>query len=265
MHLDESLRSDIHSLAVLPVDVSGGGTVELGKIADFRSSERVTTIARSWGQRYSALSLFVKGQDIQNFVSEAQNKISGISLPQGYRLYWGGQFKNMMDAKRRLMILVPLTLLVVFLLLYKNFGSWREAAIVFAAIPFAMIGGVFGLWIRGMSMTVPASIGFIALAGIAVLNGVVMVTFISGLVQGGLDYKEAILRGARLRLRPVLMTALVASLGFIPMAFNTGIGSEVQRPLATVVIGGLLSATILTLIVIPLTYGLSLDFKKRGE
>lgn len=256
LHLDEALRADRNNLKNLPVDVAGEGTIALGKLADFKDDEKVTTIARSWGQRYSALSLFVKGRDIQSFVAEAQQRVSSqVQLPPGYRFYWGGQFKNMVEARSRLSILVPVTLLIVLFLLYRNFGSIKEALIVFGAIPLAMIGGIFALWLRGMNMTVPASIGFIALAGIAVLNGVVMVTFISDLIRGGLDSQEAIFRGARLRLRPVLMTALVAALGFIPMAFNTGIGSEIQRPLATVVIGGLVTATILTLVVIPLVYG----------
>lgn len=259
LHLDESLRGRRDAIKKIPVDIEESGVMELGKLADFNDSERVTTIARSWGQRYSALSLFVKGRDIQSFVSDAMERVNkAIKLPAGYKFYWGGQFKNMAEARMRLMILVPLTLALVLFLLYRNFSSMREALIVFAAIPFAMIGGIFALWLRGLSMTVPASIGFIALAGIAVLNGVVMVTFISDLIKGGLDSYSAIVRGARLRLRPVLMTAMVASLGFVPMALNTGVGSEVQRPLATVVIGGLVTATLLTLLIIPIFYGLIL-------
>lgn len=257
LHLDESLRENRDAIRNLPVDIGDQATMPLGRLADFKDTERVTTIARSWGQRYSALSLFVKGRDIQSFVAEAQQRVNDkVKLPPGYRFYWGGQFKNMVEARSRLSLLVPLTMLIVFFLLYRNFKSFKEAGIVFGAIPLAMIGGVFALWARGMNMTVPASIGFIALAGIAVLNGVVMVTFISDLIRGGLDYQEAILRGARQRLRPVLMTALVASLGFIPMALNSGVGAEIQRPLATVVIGGLVSATALTLLVLPLVYGL---------
>lgn len=265
MHLDESLRGNRKALLEVPVDVPGQGHVNLGSVADLRSTERVTTIARSWGQRYSALSLFVKDRDIQSFVQEAQERVnSAVKLPAGYKFYWGGQFKNMIEARKRLSILVPITMLLVLLLLYKNFGSWREAFLVFGSIPFAMIGGVFALWLRGMNMTVPASIGFIALAGVAVLNGVVMVTYIADLIRSGVPADDAVLQGARLRLRPVLMTALVASLGFIPMALNSGVGAEVQRPLATVVIGGIISATVLTLLVLPLIYRMILKIEK-GE
>ncbi len=253
MHLDESLRDHRDSVKQIPVEVAGMGIVPLEKIADFKDSQRVTTVARSWGQRYSALSLFVKGRDIQSFVNEAQSRVEkNVKLPEGYRFYWGGQFKNMQEARSRLLILVPLTLLIVLFLLYKNFSSWTESLIVFSAVPLAMIGGVFSLWLRGMNMTVPASIGFIALAGISVLNGIVMVTFTSDLLSKGMSPTQAAFMGAKLRLRPVLMTALVAALGFIPMALNTAIGSEVQQPLATVVIGGLVSSTLLTLLVVPL-------------
>lgn len=266
MHLDESLRDRRNSVKQIPVEVAGMGVVPLEKIADFKDSQRVTTVARSWGQRYSALSLFVKGRDIQSFVSEAQSRVEKqVVLPDGYKFYWGGQFKNMQEARSRLMILVPLTLLLILFLLYKNFSSWSESLIVFSAVPLAMIGGVFSLWMRGMNMTVPASIGFIALAGISVLNGIVMVTFTSELIKKGMSPETAAYEGARLRLRPVLMTALVAALGFIPMALNTAIGSEVQQPLATVVIGGLVSSTLLTLLVVPLACARLLKGAKHAE
>lgn len=255
LHLDESLRESQKEIGKLPIDTSKGGIVPVSEIAELKNRNRVTTIARSWAQRYSALSLFVKDRDIDSFVTEAQDIISKkVNMPQGYRAYWGGQFRNMAEARLRFAVLIPATLLIIFLILIRNFSSVREAGIVFAAIPLAMVGGVFALWLRGLSLTVPAIIGFIALAGIAVLNGVVMITFISELRKGGLESKEAVIRGARIRLRPVLMTALVAALGFIPMALNTGMGAEVQRPLATVVIGGLVSATALTLLLMPLAY-----------
>lgn len=255
LHLDESLRENEKEIADLPIDTVKGGVVPVHLIADVKRSERVTTIARSWGQRYSALSLFVKGRDIDSFVQEAQRIVeSKIKLPSGYRMYWGGQFRNMAEARSRFAILIPITLLLMLMLLYRNFGSLREALLVFSAIPLATIGGVFALWFRGFSLTVPAIIGFIALAGVAVLNGVVMLTFISDLRRDGTPSREAVIKGARIRLRPVMMTALVAALGFIPMALNTGLGSEVQRPLATVVIGGLISATLLTLILLPVAY-----------
>jgi cobalt-zinc-cadmium resistance protein CzcA len=255
LHLDESLRESEDNIARLPVDTLKGGVVSMGQVADFKRSQRVTTIARSWGQRYSALSLFVKGRDIDSFVKDAQHIIeSKVDLPPGYHIYWGGQFRNLAEARGRFAILIPITLVLMMLLLYHTFGFWPETFLVFGAIPLAMIGGVFALWIRGYSVTVPSIIGFIALAGVAVLNGVVMLSFISDLRQTGMTSIEAVRIGAKLRLRPVMMTALVAALGFIPMAFNTGLGSEVQRPLATVVIGGLVSATLLTLILLPLAY-----------
>lgn len=255
LHLDESLRENPDAIARLPIETLGKGVIPLSQLANLKRSEQVTTIARSWGQRYSALSLFVKNRDIESFVKEAQEIIQQkVEIPEGYRAAWGGQFKNMAEAKSRFLILIPLTLAVIFFLLYKNFSALREAVVVFTAIPLAMIGGIFSLWLRGMSLTVPAIIGFIALAGIAVLNGVVLITFISDLKKGGLDSEAAIKRGARIRLRPVMMTALVAALGFMPMALNTGMGAEVQKPLATVVIGGLVSATLLTLIFVPIAY-----------
>jgi len=255
LHLDESLRENESEIARLPIDTVKGGVVAVRQVAEVKRSERVTTIARSWGQRYSALSLFVQGRDIDSFVRAAQQIVEAkVQLPVGYRLYWGGQFRNMAEAKSRFAILIPITLILMLLLLYRNFGGWPEALLVFGAIPLAVIGGIFALWLRGFSLTVPAIIGFIALAGVAVLNGVVMLSFISDLRLKGMTSIEAVRTGAKLRLRPVMMTALVAALGFIPMALNTGLGSEVQRPLATVVIGGLISATLLTLVLLPVAY-----------
>lgn len=255
LHLDESLRENQTEIANLPIDTIHGGFVPLSAVASLVRRDRVTTIARNLGQRYSALSLFVKGRDIDSFVKEAQATIgSKLQLPPGYRIYWGGQFRNMQEARVRFAFLIPITLLIVLLLLYKNFESLSDALVVMGAIPLAMIGGLLTLWIRDLSITVPAIIGFIALAGVAVMNGVVLIGFIKDLRSGGLPVKEAVIQGAKARLRPVLMTALVAALGFIPMALNTGLGSEVQKPLATVVVGGLISATLLTLVVLPLIY-----------
>jgi heavy metal efflux system protein len=241
LHLDESLRESEAEIARLPIDTVQGGVVAIRQVAELKRSERVTTIARSWGQRYSALSLFVKGRDIDSFVQEAQKIVEAkIKLPPDYRVYWGGQFRNMAEAKARFAILIPITLFLMLFLLYRNFGALPEALLVFG--------------FRGFSLTVPAIIGFIALAGVAVLNGVVMLSFIADLRSRGLSSTKAVMTGAKLRLRPVMMTALVAALGFIPMALNTGLGSEVQRPLATVVIGGLISATLLTLVLLPIAY-----------
>ncbi|PIW99679.1 MAG: CusA/CzcA family heavy metal efflux RND transporter, partial [Ignavibacteria bacterium CG_4_8_14_3_um_filter_37_9] len=177
-----------------------------------------------------------------------------VKLPTGYYLEWGGTFENLKSARERLMIVVPLALFLIFILLFISFGSIRNALLIYTGIPFAIVGGVFALLIRGMPFSISAGVGFIALFGVAVLNGVVMVSYINKLRQEGKNLNDAVIEGATIRLRPVLMTALVASLGFIPMAISQGAGAEVQRPLATVVIGGLITSTVLTLFVLPMLY-----------
>jgi len=183
-------------------------------------------------------------------------------LPSGYRVRFGGQFENLERARARLLIVVPLSLFLIFLLLFTTFNSIKQAALVFSGIPLAVVGGVFALVVRGMPFSISAGVGFIALFGVAVLNGLVMVTYINHLKQSGMALRDAIREGAMVRLRPVLMTALVASLGFIPMAVSTSAGAEVQRPLATVVIGGLVTSTLLTLVVLPLLYEI---FERDGN
>jgi cobalt-zinc-cadmium resistance protein CzcA len=188
-------------------------------------------------------------------VAEAQAKVaSQIQLPRGYWLAWGGQFENLEAARQRLIVVVPACFFLIFLLLCTALGSARDALLVFSAVPLALTGGIFALWLRGMPFSVSAAVGFIALSGVAVLNGLVMLSFIKQLITEGMAHSKAIFHGAMTRLRPVAMTALVASLGFVPMALATGTGAEVQRPLATVVIGGLVSATLLTLLVLPALY-----------
>jgi cobalt-zinc-cadmium resistance protein CzcA len=190
-----------------------------------------------------------------SLVEEAQAKISEqVKLPPGYWLVWGGQFENLVSAQQRLFIVVPICFALIFLLLLGSLGSARDALLVYSAVPLALTGGVFTLWLRDMTFSISSAVGFIALSGVAVLNGLVMLTFIRQLTQSGVPKQEAIYRGALTRLRPVLMTALVASLGFVPMAIATGTGAEVQKPLATVVIGGLISSTLLTLFVLPALY-----------
>jgi cobalt-zinc-cadmium resistance protein CzcA len=198
----------------------------------------------------------IRGRDVASFVEEAKQLIAqDVSLPAGrYRLEWGGQFENLERARTRLLVVVPVALLLIFLLLFLSFGSVRLALLVFTAVPLAVTGGVAALWLRGMPFSISAAVGFIALSGVAVLNGLVMVTFIRQLRQQGVAVNEAVISGSLVRLRPVLMTALVAALGFIPMATATGMGAEVQRPLATVVIGGVVSSTFLTLFVLPVLY-----------
>lgn len=199
----------------------------------------------------------VRGRDLGSFVSDVQTQINAqVKLPSGYWLDYGGTFEQLESASQRLAIVVPLTLLMVIALLVMAFGSLKDALIIFTGVPLALTGGVLALWLRDMPMSMSAGVGFIALSGIAVLNGLVMLAFIRQLYHETGNLMHAIFEGALTRLRPVLMTALVASLGFVPMAFNVGIGAEVQRPLATVVIGGIISSTLLTLVVLPILYAL---------
>lgn len=257
VHLDEGLRDRFEQIAALPVSLPGGGTVPLSKIARLERKGQVTTIARQWSRRYAAVSLFSKDSDIAGFVARAQSAVDAeLKLPPGYSLYWGGRFRNLDSARRRFMVVVPLTLAGVFLLLLVHFDSWTKAGVVYSAVPFALVGGVFALALRGIPMSVSASVGFIALAGIAILNSMVLVSSFDRLEEEGRNAEEAAREGALRRLRPVLMTALVAGLGFVPMAISSGLGAEVQRPLATVVIGGILSSTLLTLLVVPALYSL---------
>lgn len=226
--------------------------VTLGDIADVEVVEGPNQISRENGKRRVVVTANVRGRDIGSFVEEAQSKISsGLELPSQYWLAWGGQYEHLLSAEARLTIVVPLVLASVFALIYLTFRSGWYSALVFSGVPFAMSGGVIALWLRGIPFSISAAVGFIALSGVSVLNGLVLITFTKNLIDGGMSVGEAVLEGASARLRPVLMTALVASFGFVPMALSQGTGSEVQRPLATVVIGGIVSATSLTLIVVP--------------
>ena len=204
----------------------------------------------------------VRGRDLGSFVEEVQAAVAaGVRMPAGYWLDYGGTFEQLISASRRLSVVVPVTLLIIFGLLFMAFNSARDAAIVFTGVPLALTGGVAALALRGMPLSISAAVGFIALSGVAVLNGIVMLSFIRQLRAAGSALEQAIVEGALQRLRPVLMTALVASLGFVPMAFNVGTGAEVQRPLATVVIGGIISSTLLTLLVLPVLYRLAYRHK----
>ncbi|MGE3608408.1 MAG: efflux RND transporter permease subunit [Bacteriovoracaceae bacterium] len=262
VHLDESLRDDPKQIEILPIELPLGGTIPLNKVANVKKEEKVTTIARNWGRRYSAISINVAGRDIGSLVNEAKQKIDKeLGLKKGYELHWGGQFKNMERANARLMIIVPLTLAVVFLVLLKVFGSLGPAILVFSSVPFAGIGGIFALTIRGINFSVSAGVGFIALIGIAILNSLVLINVLLK-ESSSLSLEEAVKHGTLSRLRPVLMTALVAGLGFLPMALNKGLGAEVQRPLATVVIGGLVTSTFLTLVLLPVAF---YHWKKRSQ
>ncbi len=231
--------------------------VPLGALAVIGVSQGPNMINREDGKRRVVVSANVRGRDLGSFVAEAQARIEReVEIPPGYWVRWGGQFEQLISALRRLQVVVPAVLGLVLLLLYVNFGRVIDAALVFTGVPFALTGGILALWLRDIPLSISAGVGFIALSGVAVLNGVVMISFINGLVGSGVALDEAIRRGSLTRLRPVLMTALVASLGFVPMAIATGTGAEVQRPLATVVIGGILSSTALTLLVLPALYRL---------
>jgi cobalt-zinc-cadmium resistance protein CzcA len=214
-------------------------------------------ISRENGKRRVVVSANVRGRDIGSFVTEAQAQLADVKIPVGYWTSWGGTFEQLESASQRLKIVVPVSLLLVFTLLFAMFGNVKDGLLVFSGIPFALTGGIVALWLRDIPLSISAGVGFIALSGVAVLNGLVMIAFIRNLREEGRSLDEAIHEGALTRLRPVLMTALVASLGFIPMALATGTGAEVQRPLATVVIGGILSSTALTLLVLPLLYRLT--------
>ncbi|AGY60025.1 efflux RND transporter permease subunit [Gloeobacter kilaueensis] len=243
-------------LGTLPVAMSEGDLVPLSQVANIRRVESAAEIAHLEGDRNLTVQLNVNGRDLGGFVAAAQQAVRDkVALPAGYRLEWGGQFENLQEAESRLFILVPLSLALIFILLYASFGSLQPGILIFLNIPLALTGGLLALALRGMSLSVTAGVGFIALFGVAVLNGVVLVSTIRRIeAEQHLEPLEAARAGAELRLRPVLMTALVASLGFIPMAVATSVGAEVQRPLATVVIGGLITATLLTLLVLPSLY-----------
>jgi cobalt-zinc-cadmium resistance protein CzcA len=237
--------------------VSRFAFLPLGSVAELAVTEGPNQVSRENGKRRIVAQANVRGRDIGSFVADTQARIDReVKLPPGTWLEWGGQFENLVQAKKRLTLVVPACFAVIFLLLYSTFGSVRQSAIVFTGVPLALTGGIVSLWLRDMPFSISAAVGFIALSGVAVLNGLVLVTFINELRLSGHSSEEAILHGALTRLRPVLMTALVASLGFVPMALATGTGAEVQRPLATVVIGGLITSTALTLLVLPALYSL---------
>lgn len=255
IRLAESKREQIEELKRLPVRLDGGGLLTLGKVADFRIVEQVAAISREYSQRRAAIMINLRGRDVESFVLEAQKRIAEqVKLPDGYTIEFGGQFKNLQEARRRLTIVVPAALALIFILIFMALNSLRQSLLVFLAVPLAVTGGVFALWARGLPFSISAGVGFIALSGIAVLNGLMIITFFNQLRERGADLRTAVWDGSLLRLRPKLMTALVASLGFVPMAIASGAGGEVQRPLATVVIGGILSSTFLTLVLLPTLY-----------
>ena len=257
VRLPERLRSNPDRLLGLPVPLADGDFVPLGEIARTELVNGLNQIHRENGKRRVVVTANVRGRDLGSFVQDVQQSIDArVELPAGYWVEYGGTFQKLQSANRRLAVVVPGTLLLIVGLLVMALGSVRDAAVIFSGVPLALTGGIVALLLRGIPFSISAAVGFIALSGIAVLNGLVMVSFIRDLRSQGHTLEGSIVEGALTRLRPVLMTALVASLGFVPMALNTGIGSEVQRPLATVVIGGIVSSTLLTLLVLPALYRL---------
>jgi cobalt-zinc-cadmium resistance protein CzcA len=260
VRLPETLRTDIDAIRRLPINLphSGkhGGFIQLSEVAELHLAPGPNQVSRENGKRRVVVMANVRGRDVGSFAAEAEQRLADLKLPTGYWISWGGTFENLQSAAKRLQVVVPAALLLVFLLLYAVFGNLKDGLLVFTGIPFALTGGVLALWLRDIPLSISAAIGFIALSGVAVLNGLVLISFIRSLTEQGHDLSNAIREGTLTRLRPVLMTALVASLGFLPMAIATGTGAEVQRPLATVVIGGILSSTMLTLLVLPLLYDL---------
>lgn len=257
VRLPEDIRRNVDSLADLPVPLPDGGYVPLSEVAELELAPAPNQISRENGKRRVVVTANVRDRDLGGFVEEAQARIADdVDLPPGYWLDYGGTFEQLQSASQRLAIVVPVTLAIILALLVMAFGSLKDALIIFTGVPLALTGGVLSLWLRDMPLSISAGVGFIALSGVAVLNGLVMIAFIRDLWREQGDLMKAIVEGALIRLRPVLMTALVASLGFVPMALNTGTGAEVQRPLATVVIGGIISSTLLTLFVLPVLYAL---------
>lgn len=255
LRLSEEERSDMDALKQLPVGIAGNATVPLEEVADIRFKEAYSSYSREQTKRRIAVLINPRGRDTQSFVKEAQAKVAeSVKLPPGYYLEWGGNFKNLEEAKGRLVLLAPLALLLVLLMIYAAFRNVVETGLIFLCVPLALVGGVLGLMVAGLPFSISAGVGFIALSGIAVLNGVVLVNYFNDLRKRGHQGEHLVVQGARLRLRPVLMTALVDVFGFVPMALSTGMGAEVQRPLAVVVIGGILSSTLLTLVVLPVLY-----------
>ncbi len=273
MRLPEKLRTDLDALKRLPIplpqralnltriayqpksSVATADTIPLGELAEFTLAPGPNQISRENAKRRVVVTANVRGRDIASFVGEAQKRIAEeVTVQPGYWISWGGQFENLISASQRLKIVVPVALLLILILLFSAFGSVKDALLIFTGVPMALTGGIIALWLRDIPLSISAAVGFIALSGVAVLNGVVMISFIRKLIEDGMGLDAAILSGSLTRLRPVLMTALVASLGFVPMALATGPGAEVQRPLATVVIGGILSSTLLTLLVLPALY-----------
>jgi cobalt-zinc-cadmium resistance protein CzcA len=251
----ESARNDVGPIRNILISAPSGASIPLGQLARVYVTEGPAQISREQAQRRIVVECNVTDRDIGGFVKEAQAKIdAAVKLPPGYLITWGGQFENQQRAMKRFSVVVPITIAAIFLLLFGSFNSVKQALLIILNIPFALVGGILALVLGHFNMSVSASVGFIALFGVAVLNGVVMVSYFNDLRRSGMNVELAVVKGAVLRLRPVLITASVAALGLVPMLFATGPGSEIQKPLAAVVIGGLISSTLLTLFIVPTLY-----------
>ena len=267
VRLAENARRNVDTMKRLPVRADEGGLLTLGHLARFEMVEAVGAVTRESGQRRGAILVNLRGRDVEGYVKEALDRIkTEVKLPPGYHYEFGGQFENLQKARMRLALIVPMALVFIFILIFMSFGSFRQAALIFVCVPLAVTGGVFALWLRDMPFTISAGVGFIALSGIAVLNGIMLISFINQLRREGRSVRDAVVEGTLTRLRPKLMTALVASFGFVPMAIASGAGAEVQRPLATVVIGGIITSTFLTLVLLPTLYEwIEAKSSSRGE
>ena len=255
VRLNEFDRSSIDSIKNIPVGAGENLTIPMSDIAEVRITDTYSDIRRESSKKRAAVLVNVRGRDTASFVKEARQKVEEkIEVPPGYYIEWGGSFKNLEEARERLMVVVPLALLLVFMMIYMAFKSILQTFIIFSCIPMALVGGVLGLMINGLDFSISAAVGFIALSGIAVLNGVVLVSFFNKLKSDGITGDKLVKMGTKMRLRPVMMTAVTDIFGFLPMMLATGSGAEVQRPLASVVVGGIVSATLLTLIVLPVVY-----------
>ncbi len=257
VRLGEEERTELETIRSLPVGVGANTTAPLSAVATTSFAETFGSINREDSNRRSAVLINLRGRDTESFVKEAQQSVeAAVKLPQGYYVQWGGNFKNLQEARSRLLVLTPAALIVVFLMIYAAFGSVGQTILIFLCVPFALVGGVVSLMLNGLPFSISAGVGFIALSGVAVLNGVVLINYFNQLKAEGKTGMELVITGTLIRLRPVLMTALVAIFGFVPMMLSTGVGAEVQRPLASVVIGGIISSTILTLLVLPILYSI---------
>jgi cobalt-zinc-cadmium resistance protein CzcA len=274
VRLPEALRKDLDAIRRLPIPITkeqskeeeaketrpvsaGPGFVTLGSVAKLELTNGPNQISRENGKRRIVVSANVRGRDLGSFVADVQKRIADAKVvPAGYWVEYGGQFQQLLSATKRLQLVVPITLFLILLLLFMSFGSVKDALLVFSGVPLALTGGIVALWVRDIPLSISAAVGFIALSGVAVLNGLVMISFIKTLRKEGKELLDAVIEGSVLRLRPVLMTAAVAALGFVPMALAHGRGAEVQKPLASVVIGGILTSTILTLFVLPVLYAI---------